>query len=334
MSTFEQTQISQSPEASRAGFEVSDVMNLDATVDVVGEPYVAGDRFHVCDNIGGNISVVYNAIDLEAESLSIVPDSIVKVLLHNDDEFPNREALGAIEITVMESLPAHPNIIRYLGQGSIAAANEEDYRFIAMERVNFGTLAKPRGRLSGEELEKAFQDVAYSLGHLEEFSLVHGDIKPDNIGLHREKDGTIVAKIFDFGAARPINDDPSAFKVSHSEQFDVAVQELHQKGILARTPNFASPEVVSKQRITPAADVYSLGCSVASILHLENYINNNLEDEDATEARESGRRIGPPDLRVLPDSVPPHIGVLLSQCLEREPEDRITTSCIPELLAA
>ena len=153
MSTFAQTQISPEQLAG-ATLALPDINALDTFSDTSGEPYIASERFHICDNIGGNLSVVYNAIDTQSDSSSVVPDSVIKVLLPNDGEYRHREALGTIELSVMESLPEHPNIIKYLGRGSIGASDGDNYRFIAMERANFGTLARPSEKLSDGELKK------------------------------------------------------------------------------------------------------------------------------------------------------------------------------------
>ena len=138
----------------------------------------------------------------------------------------------------------------------------------------------------------------------------------------------------DFGSARPRDDDPSAFSPPHSEQFDSAVHELHDEDIVAISRDFASPEIVKLGgRITNASDVYSLGCSVVNIYGLSDFLKSP-DDEEATILTPAGKLTPRASQLILSDRVPSSIGVLVSRCLQADPENRIEPQKIPELLAA
>jgi len=87
------------------------------------------------------------------------------------------------------------------------------------------------------------ENKAPAVEHAHENGVVHRDIKPANILVTADD----VPKLLDFGNARLL--DP--FVKEH------IVTRLSQRMM---TLEYASPEQVSRVRVTAAADVYALGC--------------------------------------------------------------------------
>ncbi|MFO0824390.1 MAG: serine/threonine-protein kinase [Gemmataceae bacterium] len=108
------------------------------------------------------------------------------------------------------------------------------------------------GDLKWARQPRLFADVAAGLSGLHERGLVHRDLKPSNVIL--TPDGR--AKILDFGFAfapgEPLPDDPSI---------------VGGVGYIVGTMNYISPEQ-ARDAISarPAADLYSLGCSLYCVL--------------------------------------------------------------------
>lgn len=97
---------------------------------------------------------------------------------------------------------------------------------------------------------RLFQQVAQAVAHAHARLVVHRDLKPTNILVGT--DGSVC--LLDFGVAKLLVDDAAA---------DAGLTRL--LGV-AVTPDYASPEQVSKRAITVATDVYSLGVVLYELL--------------------------------------------------------------------
>jgi serine/threonine protein kinase len=95
-------------------------------------------------------------------------------------------------------------------------------------------------------------DVVSGMFHLHERKVLHGDLKPQNILLTRSPRGRLVAKIADFGIARPTVRTPDQTQTRTYINVD-------GRG----TPLYMAPEMTRPGRCTRLADVYSF----AIVLH-------------------------------------------------------------------
>ena len=122
--------------------------------------------------------------------------------------------------------------------------------YFAMEYVEGKTLqrlVKERGPMDERQALEIIIQVAKALEHAEKHSLVHRDIKPDNIMVTRER----VAKLLDLGLAK--------MRV----EGDVG----QAKGMAVGTPNYISPEqAMGRSDIDTRADIYSLGVTLFYVL--------------------------------------------------------------------
>ncbi len=135
----------------------------------------------------------------------------------------------------------HPNIARILDGGR----SDDGRLWFAMDYVDGERLDRHcvRSAVSTAARLALFLDVCAAVAHAHARGLIHRDIKPSNVLV--DAGGT--AKLLDFGIAALAGneDDPARF---------------------AFTPGFASPEQMRGEAITVAADIYQLGCLLASIL--------------------------------------------------------------------
>ena len=135
--------------------------------------------------------------------------------------------------------------VRGKGVAAVLEARTEGARpWIASEFLAGLTLAEAveeHGPLTGAALRALAASLAHALADIHAAGFIHRDLKPPNIVL--TSDGP---RVIDFGIARP----------EHG-------LTLTTTGQAPFTPGYGAPEQVLGQRVTPAADVFSLGAVLA-----------------------------------------------------------------------
>jgi len=152
--------------------------------------------------VGGLIDCGKSALVLHAEPIDRAePKSVIKIFDPEIvDNFGSAIQLERIEREKSLSGHGHPNLVDIYDGGTQQVGNAT-YYFIVMEYVPGDTLTNLIGKLSVEEIIKIISDVALAARFLEDRSIVHRDIKPDNI---RVKSGTKKqAVLLDLGVIRP-----------------------------------------------------------------------------------------------------------------------------------
>jgi tRNA A-37 threonylcarbamoyl transferase component Bud32/predicted ATPase len=130
-----------------------------------------------------------------------------------------------------------------------------DY-FYAMEFVEGETLEKlikRRGRLEVSLALEITGQVAAGLAAVHKQKLVHRDIKPTNIMVSLEEEGTVTTKIIDLGLAKTVQELGCQTTIS-------------ALGGFAGTPAFASPEQFAGVALDIRSDLYSLGVTLWKML--------------------------------------------------------------------
>ena len=160
---------------------------------------------------------------------------------------PERLATGSAREKFLQEAQAtaalqHPNIasIYYFGEQDGAC-------FYAMEFVDGQTLedmVHARGPLRPEEALSVVSQAAAALGFAHETGMVHRDVKPTNIMVVTRPDGTLSARMIDFGLAAAAGGDGGP-----RENFE-------------GTPLYASPEQLDHGAPDARSDVYSLGATM------------------------------------------------------------------------
>lgn len=136
----------------------------------------------------------------------------------------------------------HPNIARLLDGGT----TQDDLPYFVMEFVEGVPFLKfsEKNKLELREKLELFLAVCEAVSYAHRRKIIHRDIKPSNIIVTDE--GT--PKLLDFGIAKILDPD-----LIHESVMPTGTQ------MRLMTPEYASPEQVRGDEITPASDQYSLG---------------------------------------------------------------------------
>jgi serine/threonine-protein kinase len=221
--------------------------NVKALVEPRSES-VEGQRvghYQLIREIGrGGMGMVYLAERADDQYQQLVAIKVVRRGMDTDDivrRFRNeRQILAALE---------HPNIARLLDGGT----TEDGRPYLVMEFVE-GTPVTDycdNHRLTTNERLELFRTICAAVQHAHQNLVVHRDLKPSNILI--TPDGTV--KLLDFGIAKVLNPELSALE-----------SELTRTEMRVLTPDYASPEQVRGEKLTTAADVYSLGIVLYELL--------------------------------------------------------------------
>ncbi|MEM6672444.1 MAG: serine/threonine-protein kinase [Planctomycetota bacterium] len=142
----------------------------------------------------------------------------------------------------------HHGIATIVDGGSTA----NDLAYLVLEAIDGRTLDvhSREQSLPPDAIVDLVAQVCDAVAHVHERGIVHRDIKPQNILVRTEGAAVLV----DFGAAKI------------SEDADLTASH-HTVGAAPRTPAFASPEQERGEVVTPAADVFALGETLAVLLH-------------------------------------------------------------------
>ena len=193
-----------------------------------------GARYEISEEIGrGGMGVVYRARDIRlrrAVAIKLLPPELAF-----REEVRSRflrEAQTAAQLS-------HPNVV------PIYSVDELDgLVFFVMALVDGESLAmylKREGRASLDFARRVLRDVSDALSYAHARSIIHRDIKPDNILLDRVTGRTLVS---DFGIARAAEGD----------------SRLTVTGVAVGTPAYMSPEqAVGERDIDGRSDLYALG---------------------------------------------------------------------------
>src|SRR5215471_16049950 len=191
----------------------------------------------------GGMGVVWSANDARLNR----PVALKMIRECGDDEQGRKRFLREAQAGARVN---HPNICRLYDIG------EEGGRpFLVMELLEGESLASrlARGRMPLPEAVGVTLSVLSALAALHRSSLVHRDLKPSNVFL-----STQGVKLLDFGLAKPF--------VSPSGGEGLTRSELTERGLIAGTPRYASPEQVTGKPVDARSDLFATAAILFEML--------------------------------------------------------------------
>ena len=254
-----------------------------------------GDHYTIEGEVGrGGMGVVYRARDERLKrrvAIKVLPPELA--FQKDIRQRFTREAQTAARLSHPHIVPIHT-----VGEG-------EGLVFFIMGYVDgesLGQRLKRRGPLPVEEARRIIKETADALSAAHAVSVIHRDIKPDNILLEGTRGRVMVT---DFGIAKALSASSGA--------------TLTGAGVAIGTPSYMSPEQAAGEReIDGRSDLYSLGIVSYQML------SGDLPFTAPTVAGILMKQItepAPPLTDSRPD-LPDDLALAVSRCLEKDPENR------------
>ncbi len=254
-----------------------------------------GEAYTIEGEIGrGGMGVVFRARDERLQrrvAIKVLPPELA--FSGEIRERFTREAQTAARL-------AHPHIvpIHDVGQG-------EGIVYFVMGLIEGESLAariRRRGRVPVDDTRRIMKETADALSAAHALSVIHRDIKPDNILLEGTRGRVVVT---DFGIAKALSGASSA--------------TLTSAGMAIGTPSYMSPEQAAGERdIDGRSDVYSLGVVAFQML------SGELPFNAPTVAGILMKHITEPAalLHEMHSDIPEDLSLAVARCLEKDPENR------------
>lgn len=250
-------------------------------------PSVIADRYRLDQEIGrGGMAEVWRAHDLR-----LGRDVAVKLMSPALASDPGYLVRFFSEAQAVASINDR-HVVAVLDFGET-----DDRPFLVMELVTGGCLSDVTGApVDPGYATTVVAEAARGAGAAHAAGIVHRDIKPGNILLSDEG-----VKLGDFGIASASG-----------------AEKLTATGATLGSPHYMSPEQATGAPVTPASDVYSLGCVLYELLTGTRPFQG---DNITAIAIAHAERDPEPPRAVTPD-LDPVLDALVMRCLAKDPEQR------------
>ncbi|HJL15688.1 MAG TPA: serine/threonine-protein kinase [Sandaracinaceae bacterium LLY-WYZ-13_1] len=262
---------------------------------------VLGDRYQIVEPIGqGGMGAVYLAErlpdELEVAVKIVRPEHIGNATVHE-------RFLREVRHT---SAIRSPHVVQIFDSGMSA----DGRAYMVMERLDGESLTERLRRppsLRPLEALHVARDVARALGAAHDSGVIHRDLKPDNIILCT--DGTV--KVVDFGIAKAFVQE-KRHRVS-----EPSLTEAHR---VVGTPVYMSPEVITKEGLSPGSDLYALGVILYEMMAGEPpFYEPDAIGTMYKHLHETPRRLREADPKL---DIPGALETLVRDLLAKTPEER------------
>ncbi|KNC82252.1 ULK/ULK protein kinase [Sphaeroforma arctica JP610] len=253
------------------------------------------------DKIGqGSFATVYKAKrqkDDEIFAIKRINTTMLKPRLLDNLE---------LEIQIMTRM-SHPNIV-----GLYDEMESSEHMYLVMEFCEGGDLShyiQKRNKTDKGDIQPPMgldmvravaQQIGSAVIHLSKHNIIHRDIKPQNVLIQIQKDGSMCFKVADFGFARYLESELAA--------------------TLCGSPLYMAPEILASQPYGWKADLWSIGTVLYECLTGRPPFTATNHIELANVIRDTWDKL------TFPDGIDEDLRDLLHRLLQRDPALRMTAT--------
>jgi serine/threonine protein kinase len=252
-----------------------------------------GTQYAIQRELGrGGMGVVYLAREQRLDRLvaiKVLPPSLETLELR---ERFLREARTAAQLS-------HPNIVPIFRADEVG--NLAFFSMGYVEGESFAERIQTLGRVPVAEVVRVLREAAWALAYAHARSVIHRDVKPENLMIER---GTGRVIVTDFGIAR-----------------DTRASNLTRDGWILGSVHYMSPEQAAGDHLDGRSDLYALG--IIGFQALSGRLPFDAEQASAVVVARATRQ-APSVLSVAPD-IPRQVAAVIDRCLARNPDDRLAT---------
>ena len=203
-----------------------------------------GDHLVVRGVLGeGGTAVVYEALHTRLGA-----SVALKIVDVSEEYMEGARARLLREAHVCASLE-DPHVPRIYDVGAL----DDGTPYVVMERVSGRTLESvlTQGALPLDIAVHIIEDLLSAVEAIEKAGIVHRDIKPPNIILQPNPEGTLRVRLMDFGVSKAVESNP--------DQSGQGNPKLTQQGAIVGTPHYMAPEQIIGPTVDTRADLYAVG---------------------------------------------------------------------------
>jgi ABC-type multidrug transport system ATPase subunit len=173
-----------------------------------------------------------------------------------------------------------------------------------VEGKGLAAILQDEGKMNAKRAVQLLCQAARALDHAHRKGIIHRDVKPSNILVERQADGTEHVWLADFGIAKIITG-----KTTRRDQS------------LIGTPGYMAPEQITGKRVDARADIFALGCVAYELI-----IGAHAFDGSTYEVLYSVVHEQPKGLSELGALAGKGFEKLVRKALSKSPEDRYQTA--------
>ncbi|MBK7996669.1 MAG: protein kinase [Blastocatellia bacterium] len=261
-------------------------------------------KYRLDEKIGsGGFGAVYKATQLNLNRLIAIK------VFHPSKTNSSVEALERFRLEgISASKINHPNSLSIIDFG-ISSTN---IAYLAMELLEGCTLRKEITKNASLAVLRSLEillPVCSVLATAHRLGIIHRDIKPDNIFLHKGKEGEVV-KVLDFGVAKIFGDETNT-----------ELQNLTVGNLVLGTPNYLAPERIQNKNYDGRADIYSLGVVFYKMLTgVSPFASSSVLETISLQLEKQ-----PQNPREINPKIPIEVEKLVLRMLEKNPDLRFTS---------